>query len=93
MSDQTTPTEAQLAEFAYQRAPVRPAKQTPPPGAMPEHRKWLLHLICCGRDDGTWPCASWEEADAIRTSYIDPSTGHDRSAVITVRGAVLPTSE
>lgn len=58
--------------------------------AMPEHRKWLVHLICCGRDDGTWPCASWEEADALRTSYIDPSTGHDRSAVITVRGAVLP---
>jgi hypothetical protein len=45
-------------------------------------KPWLLHLVCCGRDDGTWPCATWEEADEIRQSYV-AAEGHERSAIIT----------
>jgi len=27
---------------------------------------WILHLTCCGRDDGTWSMPTWEEADKFR---------------------------
>ena len=30
---------------------------------------WILHLTCCGRDDGTWSMPTWEEADKFREDY------------------------
>lgn len=50
--------------------------------ATARERPWLLHLICCGRDDGMWPCATWDEADEIRRSYVE-AEGHERTAIIT----------
>lgn len=42
---------------------------------------FLLRFICCGRDDGTCTRSTWEEADALRESYIS-AEGHDRSCII-----------
>ena len=49
--------------------------------------QWVLRLICCGHDDGRWRCATWEEADAIRNSYVSVK-GHDRNAILTKREEV-----
>jgi hypothetical protein len=56
---------------------------------------WILQLTCCGRDDGTYAAATWQEADEFRESYLSGSgvagpgrsvralmMGHDRSAII-----------
>lgn len=43
---------------------------------------WRLHLICCGRDDGHWRCPTWDDAHALRLSYIETKS-HERSAVLT----------
>jgi len=42
---------------------------------------WILHLTCCGRDDGTWSMPTWEEADKFREDYLNAG-GHKRSAII-----------
>ena len=46
-----------------------------------QRRAWRLRLICCGRSDGYWYTDTWEEADAIRNSYVT-AYGHDRAAII-----------
>lgn len=42
---------------------------------------WILHLTCCGYDDGTWSMPTWEEADKFREDYLN-AAGHKRSAII-----------
>lgn len=42
---------------------------------------WLITLICCGRDDGTWWMPTWAEADKFREDYCK-AEGHDRAAII-----------
>lgn len=49
-------------------------------------KPWIVQLICCGREDGTWPCATWAEADALRNSYV-AAEGHDRAAIISIHFA------
>lgn len=48
---------------------------------MNDWKPWLLVLICCGRSDGTWPCNTWDEADALRESYMS-APDHDRQAIL-----------
>lgn len=47
---------------------------------------FVVRLICCGRDDGTYGPVPWKEADAFRESYMAGhgvgNGGHRRSAVI-----------
>ena len=62
-------------------------------------RPWVVSLTCCGRDDGIYRAASWQEADNFRDDYtsgtaVDPHgysgsgyNGHRRSAVISRTGA------
>lgn len=43
-----------------------------------------MRMICCGRDQGTWPpqgYESWSEADKLRSDYID-AEGHQRVGII-----------
>jgi hypothetical protein len=42
---------------------------------------WVVALSCCGRDQGTQRCPTWQAADEFRESYVDAG-GHDRSAII-----------
>lgn len=52
--------------------------------------KWLVKLICCAHDDGSYETDSWEDADNFRESYLsgigvnnDPNqSGHKRAAII-----------
>jgi hypothetical protein len=48
---------------------------------------WVVQFYCCGRDDGTATRQTWEEADALRQSYVESNdgfnAGHQRSAVMT----------
>jgi hypothetical protein len=58
-------------------------------------KPWKVMLTCCGRDNGVYEAATWEEADAFRESYtsgpgVNPygysggfTSGHQRSGVIT----------
>jgi hypothetical protein len=41
---------------------------------------WIVQLTCCGRDNGTFGAATWEEADQFREDYL--ASTHDRSAII-----------
>jgi hypothetical protein len=43
--------------------------------------RWCVKLICCGREDGTFEAATWEEADHFREAYVR-AEGHDRTAII-----------
>ncbi|MFF7880984.1 hypothetical protein ACH40F_08100 [Streptomyces sp. NPDC020794] len=56
--------------------PSRVAGEAPGP--------WLVHKICCGRDDGKVELATWEEADRFREEYIDSAriASHERSAIV-----------
>lgn len=61
-------------------------------------RPWIVQLTCCGRDNGTYAAATWEEADQFRESYASgPGAyagaqrhggGHFRSAIIVAGAAV-----
>ena len=57
--------------------------------------RWIVRLICCGRDDGEERFATWEEADRFRESYTDKvgvaphgysadesESGHRRAGII-----------
>ena len=52
---------------------------------------WVVQFICCGYDDGTWRCPTWQAADELRNSYID-AEGHERSARI-IEGPRVPFHE
>jgi hypothetical protein len=43
--------------------------------------RWIVRLICCGREDGIYQANTWEEADQFRTAYMD-AYGHDRAGII-----------
>ncbi len=52
---------------------------------------FVVQFYCCGRDDGTASRKTWEEANALRTSYVESGRspmemgeheGHQRAAVI-----------
>jgi hypothetical protein len=44
-------------------------------------RPFVVKLTCCGRDDGEFRAATWEEADAFRTSYL-AAMEHSRRAIV-----------
>ena len=54
-------------------------------------KPWVLHLICCERDDGLQYCDTWDEADRFRRDYMSGpgisttgriGDGHVRSAIL-----------
>lgn len=59
--------------------------------------KYIVKLICCGRDDGTYEADTWEEADKFRESYTSGEAvakhgysdsehnGHKRVGIITAQ--------
>jgi hypothetical protein len=59
--------------------PVFPERENDS-GAAPRS-PWCVKLICCGRDDGRFEAATWEEADRFRTAYVS-AEGHGRSAIV-----------
>ena len=56
------------------------------------HDRFIVRLICCGRNDGRYLAEDWQAADKFREGYIsgpgvyDPEHpergGHQRSAII-----------
>lgn len=49
--------------------------------------KWIVRLICCGREDGLYgPVYSWQEADNFREAYCTGvgtgENGHLRVGII-----------
>ncbi len=51
---------------------------------------FTLRFICCGREDGTATRSTWDEAEALRESYIS-AEGHDRSCIIEAQQTTLPS--
>lgn len=50
-------------------------------------KKWIVKLICCGRDDGIYQADTWEEADSFRESYtsgpyVNVPGGHERAGIV-----------
>lgn len=45
--------------------------------------RWRVDFICCSTDDGHAVRSTWDEADALRESYLFRKGGHDRTAIIT----------
>ncbi len=48
---------------------------------------WVVRLIYCGRDDGVYRAATWEETDDFSKAYTSgpgvDAGGHDRAGIIT----------
>lgn len=60
-------------------------------------RRWVVRLICCGRDAGEERFASWAEADTFRNSYTSGpgvrgpagESGHERAGIISLLTVAL----
>lgn len=49
---------------------------------------WLVHMVCCGYDDGWWFATTWKAADEFRESYC-AAANHVRTAIV-LKAALSP---